>query len=585
MLFRLSPRRRRNCSAVSCVAVVLLILVFKLVIEGTPNIRWPFKVSCEWSANVYGRQSRGQNQFYEALIDDDSSIVVPRLGEGGVPVILEGEELLKAEASMKKEALNLYLSDRISLTRNLVDPRNPLCKKVEYDQDLPTASVIVIFTNEGWSTLLRTVHSVLNRSPERFLKEVILVDDFSDREELGEKLEYYVRSRFTEKVQLLRMSERSGLVRTRLAGAKVATGDVLVFLDSHCEVTEKWLKPLLQRVKDNPTSIAMPIIDWIDNRTFEYRFKKDIITVVGFNWSGYMLWVYLASRHLPSPIAPAKSPAMAGGLFAIGRDYFWHIGSYDEGMNVWGGENLEMSFRVWQCGGSLEVIPCSRVGHVFRSWRPYDSPGGRNTYSINTMRMAEVWMDDYKRFIYLRHPEWIGADYRDISERLAFRKARNCKSFKWYLHNVYPSKFILDENVRAHGSVSNSRLCLDTLQRENFKSQYVLGVYLCNVLAKGSQYFSLSNSGELRREYVCAEIQGAPEEGQPFPVTMYPCHGQGGNQEWTLTDSGQVRNTKSGLCLDAEGLKSDDSAVVAKCSDDTPTQEWVWENYCPPDSS
>jgi len=53
-------------------------------------------------------------------------------------------------------------------------------------------------------------------------------------------------------------------------------------------------------------------------------------------------------------------------------------------------------FQVWTCGGSLEIVPCSRVGHIFRRRRPYGSAPGEDSAVKNSVRVAEVWLDEYK---------------------------------------------------------------------------------------------------------------------------------------------------------------------------------------------
>lgn len=55
------------------------------------------------------------------------------------------------------------------------------CKYWHYDENLLTSSVVIVFHNEGWSTLMRTVHSVIKRTPRKYLAEIVLIDDFSNK--------------------------------------------------------------------------------------------------------------------------------------------------------------------------------------------------------------------------------------------------------------------------------------------------------------------------------------------------------------------------------------------------------------------
>lgn len=514
---------------------------------------------------------------YEKMIQQDLKRIVPGLCEKGKGHLFRGNERRKADKIMKKEAFNRMLSDMVSYNRSMVDARHPLCKTITYDHNLPSCSVIIIFTNEAWSALIRTVHSVLNGSPAQLIKEIILIDDFSDREELLGKLDYYIRTRFPKKVKLTRLPKRSGLIRARLEGAKLSTGDVLVFLDSHCEVGIMWLEPLLQRIKNQRNAVIVPIIDVIDDRTLEYMHNEGslLFQIGGFSWSGHFTWHDIPDHELKrrgSVIAPTWSPTMAGGLFAIDRAYFWEIGSYDPEMDLWGGENLEMSFRIWMCGGTVETIPCSRVGHIFRSFHPYSFPNHKDTHGINTARTVEVWMDEYKTLFYMHRPDLRMANIGDLTERKSLRKRLKCKSFKWYLENIYPDKFVLNEKVQAYGRARNpaTNMCFDTLQHGE-DSDYSLGVYICHEKIFSSQLFSLSDSAEIRREEVCATVTSS------YDIRMERCY-PADTQLWKMTKYGQLRNDVSELCLDAQDLEMGQTLKAAKCSM-TPTQIWTWDHY------
>ena len=166
-----------------------------------------------------------------------------------------------------------------------------------YSSNLPSASIIICFHNEAWSTLLRTIHSILNRTSESLIHEIILVDDLSTLEELKEELENYV-AKFP-KLRLVRTSQREGLIRGRMIGAQRAMGEVLIFLDSHCEVNKEWLPPLVERIKDNPTTVVCPVIDIISSDTFEYQSSP--LVRGGFNWGLHFSWEPVPKHLLVKP--------------------------------------------------------------------------------------------------------------------------------------------------------------------------------------------------------------------------------------------------------------------------------------------
>ncbi|XP_048366306.1 polypeptide N-acetylgalactosaminyltransferase 11 isoform X2 [Sphaerodactylus townsendi] len=371
----------------------------------------------------------------------------------------------------QKHAFNMLISNRLGYHRDVPDTRDPKCKEKSYPPDLPHASIVICFYNEALSALLRTVHGVLDRTPSYLLHEIILVDDNSELDDLKEHLGVYISKNLPNKIKLVRNEKREGLIRGRMIGASHATGKVLVFLDSHCEVNKLWIQPLLTPIRESRRTVVCPVIDIISADTLTY--SSSPVVRGGFNWGLHFKWDLVPLSELEGPegaTSPIKSPTMAGGLFAMDREYFNELGQYDSGMDIWGGENLEISFRIWMCGGKLLIIPCSRVGHIFRKRRPYGSPGGRDTMAHNSLRLAHVWMDDYKEQYFALRPELRNRSYGNITDRVELRKKLNCESFKWYLDNIYPEMQISGPNAKPQPPVffNRGQKRPKTLQRGRF---------------------------------------------------------------------------------------------------------------------
>ncbi len=80
--------------------------------------------------------------------------------------------------------------------------------------------------------------------------------------------------------------------------------------------------------------IISPVIDAINDTTLNYRFiSKDLFGLM--NWRMDFEWYELSQEERdkkPNMWAPHATPVMAGGLFAIRRDWFETLGYYDEGL-------------------------------------------------------------------------------------------------------------------------------------------------------------------------------------------------------------------------------------------------------------
>jgi polypeptide N-acetylgalactosaminyltransferase len=214
-------------------------------------------------------------------------------------------------------------------------------------------------------------------------------------------------------------------------------------------------------------------------------------------------------------------------------------------------------------------MPCSRVGHVYRRNVPYtyDKP---NAVLINFKRVAEVWMGDFKEFLYQRRPEIRHQKHGNVVDRLAIRDSNKCKDFKWYLMNVANDTIRTKyQPHRGEGQITHidSGLCLDVQYRS---AGQTISLQRCS--GAFSQKFMWTNIFELRQEpEECLDARYADTNN----VYIEKCHELGGNQKFTYDEaSSQLKHGGTGMCVSAPNEPHPQHPNIETCNGESHLQKW-----------
>ena len=301
---------------------------------------------------------------------------IPRYGPGEngtkVNTIQYTNRLNITEMEMKKtfHGFDTLISDSVSLHRKLPDVRPPNCRTKHYPDNMPQVSVVIIFRDEWHSVLLRTAYSVLEMSPPELLKEIVLVDDGSTNPELMAKVDIHVAN--VDKFKLVRNDVSLGLMMARQAGIDATTADYFIVMDGHMEVGPGWLEPLIYRLIQEPNALLCSHIGVVRHENFEIFMNHE---VADYDFPCFdplsldQMWAYFSSDFKAArnkSVEPIPYGTVQGMMIVMRKKFFYQLGGFDPGMKVWGSEQMELSLKVWMCGGRVEMIPCSKVAHMYR---------------------------------------------------------------------------------------------------------------------------------------------------------------------------------------------------------------------------
>ncbi|AGK97890.1 glycosyltransferase family 2 protein [Clostridium pasteurianum] len=233
--------------------------------------------------------------------------------------------------------------------------------------DIIEASVIIPCKNEI-NNLKMTLDSI-KASKNKTIYEIIVVDDESE----DNSVEFLKLQKNVYNNIVLIESKNLGCAGAKNAGAEIAKGGYLFFIDAHVKVTDYWLDNLINTMKNNRADLVAPCICNMKNVT-----EKGY----GENWTENLKLKWI----LKKPEDITEIPIACGCAFGIKKDVFENVNGFDHFFQVWGREDEEICLKLWLYGYRVVVNPFVKIEHLFRKKFPYEMMSVNVTY--NTLCMT-----------------------------------------------------------------------------------------------------------------------------------------------------------------------------------------------------
>ncbi len=269
---------------------------------------------------------------------------------------------------------------------------------------MPTA---IIYATDA-KYLDKTIDGLLDRTPN--LDEIIVCDDAG----LG-----YDRAG----VRVL-PTDKVGRAKAWNAAVEVAAGQTLIFLKDKTKVSDDWTLPLLKKLGEEPQSLVSPVVHTLD---------LGLWTTESSRWRRFG-WRWDLNVYDRTYVGKDDSPAISSYCIAVTKEWFNHIGGFDQGMDIGSGEDIEISLRSWLLGGSVRVCDDSTISVAL------ELDYGVKTLS-NLARIVEAWFPGQGSHFY--NSRGLKPQDLDIGRlgNLTRLQAKQKRPVEWFFNTRQPELF------------------------------------------------------------------------------------------------------------------------------------------------